>query len=509
MSVRIVYEDVAAGAEDNAVVATRDAQDFSDPSLLPQEAYDGAIASLEPYSWRLDGSRSILDGQPIAFWSREMSGAGGRFDHPPEITITFGNRYTSPGLFLVFDTASGDYCTSVTVEWYQGPIQLWKETFLPLGPEAFCGKTVEAYDKLVLRFNATSRPERYAKLTHIVFGVARTFERPELRNVRVTEEVSITSTEVAVNTLDFTLDSKSNVEYMFQLKQPVSAFDGSTLIGVFYINSSKHRASGLYDVACIDAIGVLDESIFPGGMYSGYPARALLEEILDSHFDLELDKPLREAAVTGYLPECSRREALQQVAFALCAMVDTSGSAAIRVYKDKENTPKKLPLERVYTGGTVDTAAVVTAVRVTAHSYSTAGSGNDTVEVDGVTYYHTATVTTIANPNATASDKQNVVDVSNATLVHPGNVSAVVQHLYNYYVMRDTQNVRIVMDVEKPGDRTAAATPWGTLVNGYITSMRITLSGIAAADCEIVGVDVRSVGEAERKVSGEFMSGEV
>ena len=190
-------------------------------------------------------------------------------------------------------------------------------------------------------------------------------------------------------------------------------------------------------------------------------------------------------------------------------MTDTSGSGAVRVYKDREASPKKIPLDRLYTGGTVDKSAIVTAVRVLAHSYSATGEGNDTVEVGGVTYYHTTSAMTISNPNVTASDKQNVVEVKEATLVGPGNAAAVAQHLYSHYAKRDRQTIKIVMDGEKPGDHIAAATPWGTVMNGYITSMRIVLSGIAAAECEVVGTDVKSVGDPELRMSGEFMTGAI
>lgn len=507
MSVRIVYQDIAAGADEDATVTTQDAAQFSDVSLLPFGSERAPIATLEPFSWVLDGSREILDSQPVAFWSTAMSDENGRFETPPQISIDFDERYTSPGIFLTFDPNTGEFCDNVTVAWYHGVTKLYEGRYALTEVESFCAHTAEAYDRIVITLNSTNLPYRYAKLSKIVFGVARTFLRDELRNVKVTQEVSIISSEVAVNTLNFTLDSRNDVEYMFQFKQPVSAYDGDRLIGVFYINDSKHRAKGLYDVASKDAIGVLDDDPFPAGMYVDYPAKQLLEDILGGHFALELDAALSAAAVTGYLPDGSRRQALQQVAFALCAMVDTSGSEAIRVYKDRESSPQKLPLSSVYTGGTVATSAIVTSVQVTAHSYSTTGTGNDTVEVDGVIYYHTAAVTTINNPNATASDKANVVEVKDATLVNAGNVAAVSQHLYNYYTMRDTQNVRIVVGGEKPGDRAAAATPWGTMMNGFITSMRITLSGIAAADCEIVGTDVKSVGEAEVRYSGEFMSG--
>lgn len=507
MSVRIVYKDIAPGAAEDATITTTDATDFSEPSLLPFAANESGIATLELNSWLLDGSRDVLDEQPIAFWSSAISDENGEFETPPEITITFEKRYTSQGINLTFDPATGEYCSSVTITWYNSITEIKQITFTPDRARYFCKAVVEAYDKIVIRLNATSLPGRYAKLSHITFGIERLFEREELRNVRVVEQASIISDEVAINTLDFTLDSGADVNYMFQLKQPVYAYDGDSLIGVFYIDDSSRHGVGLYDVSCIDAIGVLDDDPFPAGMYTAYSARTLLEDILGGHFKLELAQSMETSTVTGYMPPCSRREALQQVAFALGAIVDTSGSEAVRVYKDREESPKRIPLSRTYTGGDVGTSAIVTAVKVTAHTYSTTGEGNDTVEVDGVTYYHTTEVTTLNNPNATASDKQNVKKVENATLVTPANAAQIAQHLYDYFQKRNTQKIRIVMDGEKPGDHIAAYTPWGTMMNGYISSMSIVLSGIAAADCEVIGLDVESVGDTEIRYSGEFMSG--
>ena len=510
MSVKIVYQDIAAGADDAASVTTADAQPFSATDLLPfEEEAPAPLASLEPNQWILDGTRRIVDGHPVRFWSSAMSGPDGLFKAPPEITIDFGDRYTSPGLFLRFDTTTGEYCPSVTIQWRRGASLLAEERFTVNSAEFFCGRTVEAYDQITIRLNSTSIPYRYAKLSQIIFGVSRVFLRDELRNVKITAEASIISSEIAINTLDFTLDSEEDIEYMFQLKQPVSAYDNDSLIGVFYIGKSKHRAAGLYDISCVDAVGVLDEDPFPAGMYSGYSARALLEDILGGHFELELDPALTAATITGYLPPGTRREALQQVAFALGAIVDTSGTDAVRVYLDRENTPGRFPETRVYTGGTVDTESIVTEVRVTAHSYSLTGSGNDTVEVDGQTYYHSAETVSIQNPKVTASDKQNVVEVAQATLVNPDNAGAIARHVYEYYAKRERQSVRIIMEGERPGDRIAAPTPWGSFINGYITRMDIVLSGIAAASCEVVGTEVKITGEPEVRFSGEFYSGGV
>lgn len=102
-----------------------------------------------------------------------------------------------------------------------------------------------------------------------------------------------------------------------------------------------------------------------------------------------------------------------------------------------------------------------------------------------------------------------MIEVKDAYLVNPQNAAAVAQHIYNYYTKRDTQHIRIVMNNEKPGDHIAAPTPWGTVMDGFITSMQIVLSGIATADCEVVGTEVKEVGDAEIRMSGEFMAGAI
>lgn len=509
MSVRIVYQDIAAGAKEDAQASAQGGAAFCTPALLPQGSDRAPIATLGPGSWLLDGSREILDRQIVPFWSAPMSGADARFPTPPVITITFSQRYTSPGLTLCFDPASGEFCSSVTIRWYQGASKLYESDYFPDGVEFFCSHTVRAYDKIEIQLNSTSVPWRFAKLSRILFGVERVFLREELRNVKAVQQVSLISSEIAVNTLAFTLDSRSGVEYLFQKKQPVSAFDGETLIGVFYISTAKRRGAGLYDISCVDAVGVLDEDPYGAKMLVDHSAQALLEDILGGHFELDLDPALSAATLTGYLPEGTRRQALQQAAFALGAMADTSGSRAIRVYLDREAGARKLPKSRIYTGGTVERSAIVTAVRLLSHTYSTAGAGNDQVAVDGVAYCHTAQAVAIQNPDVTASDKQNVVEVKDATLVTSRNAPAVTQRIYNYCAMRDRQSIRIVVQGEKPGDHVAAPTPWGTVVDGYITSLRLTLSGVTAAECEIVGVEVQAVGESEPRMSGEFMSGAI
>ena len=222
--------------------------------------------------------------------------------------------------------------------------------------------------------------------------------------------MNIISDDLEINTLDFSLDSADDIGYVFQQKQPVSAYDSDHLIGVFYIESSSRKSVSVYDISCIDALGVMDSEPFAAAIYSGASAKTLIQTILAGHFTLEYDSSLDDAKVTGYIPDCTKREALQQIAFAICATIDTSGTRGIKVRKLAADEAAEIPLDRLYTGGSVETSSPVTEVRVTAHAYKTTGSG-DSVEVDGTTYYHTTTVTTKTNPKVTATTKPNVVEV--------------------------------------------------------------------------------------------------
>ena len=296
------------------------------------------------------------------------------------------------------------------------------------------------------------------------------------------------STELASNTLDFTLESKNeDISYVFSVKQPIEAYGSdNALLGAFYVDSSKRFSKTRYQVACTDAVGVLGESGFPAAMYAGKNAKELITSILGGHYQLEMDEALASRTVTGYLPQMTRREALQQVCFAIGAVADTSNSKAVKVFS-LPTAVTAIPDRRQYTGASVETAAITTAVEVTAHTY-TQGSGDDTVTVNGVSYAHTTSVVRIENPKVQPSDRPNVVQITDATLVNAGNAAEVAQRVFDYYDQRDTLRAKIKVDGEVCGGRHSISTPFGGTAKGVITSMNLILSNITAADIQLHGV---------------------
>ena len=276
----ILYKDIAPGAEEDAVASSPSAYPNSDLSLVPTGTKSAPAITLEMNHWGLDGTFDYASDQKIAFWSNELSGDDCAFANPPEITISFDEQYTSMGVYLIFDTATGGYCPSVTIKWYQGELLKQSKDFYPNSNQYFCEQLVESYDRIVVTLNSTNLPQKRARIEQILFGVYRTFDMTSIRSASIVNETSISGLELPVSTFEWTLDSREDVEYMFQLKQPIEVRNNDNLIGVYYIDDSSRKSKSIYSISCHDALGVLDESPFSGGVYENKSAKELLSEIV-------------------------------------------------------------------------------------------------------------------------------------------------------------------------------------------------------------------------------------
>ena len=134
----------------------------------------------------------------------------------------------------------------------------------------------------------------------------------------------------------------------------------------------------------------------------------------------------------------------------------------------------------------MEVASIVTAVKVTAHAYTQDANGS--VDIGGTRYKDTTTVYTVTNPDVTATDKPNVVEVTGATLVSATIGQSTAQRVYDYYQRRSTNRAKIVWDGEMLGDSVTVPNAWGGTTTGNLTKMEIKLSNTVAANCEVLGV---------------------
>lgn len=479
----ILYKDIAVGAAEDATVTASGQMEGSYPSLLTEGVSTPPIAVLERNSWVLDGSRELMDGQLFAFWSSELSGEDCAFANPPEIAFLFDQQYTSTGITLEFDAATGEYCSRVKIAWYQGDTLKSEKIFEPDAVQVFCQENVTAYNKIVLTLLQTSLPYRRARLSKVVFGRLRYFDMSEIRNASIIHEMDLLMLTLPISTFAWRLESKEDVEYMFQEKQPMEVTNGDQLLGVYYINESNHISDRLYDIDCHDAFGVLDESPFAGGVYTEKSAVELLEEILGGEFSLDVE--VEDVALSGAILPCTKREAIPQVLFAWGVCASTDGRSSVRIFSPGAE-PAEISANRSFPGVAVKTDSMVTQVCVVAHEYTRDDNGD--VEISGVKYKDTKTDYTVDNPNVTATTKAKVKTVDNATLVSPAIGQTVAQRVYDYYARRDAQSGKVVWTGERLGDCVSVPTAWDRSMTGNLNRLEIKLSNTVVANIKSIGL---------------------
>lgn len=334
--------------------------------------------------------------------------------------------------------ATDDWASKVKIQWYDANDGLLAVAmFAPDAVDYYCACKVENYCRIQLAFLETNRPGRYLKLAGIDYGVYLHFSGDEIIKAHVLEECDPLSAEISINTLNITLFNQEgrfsilNPEGYFDVLQHRqkltvwedvrrSAHDTSTTsycMGTFYLDDWSNEDDTLADFTAIDTIGLLDGSPFDGGVYDTHVA-SLAAEIL-SGYPYTLDSVLGEERIQGYIPAGTRREALQQLAFAIGAVVDCSRGEIIRIVPAPQRASGLIGTDRrLQDGSKVTLLALVTAVSVTAHRYIPGEASEelykDTLEPG--TYRVTFDAPAVADSLAVRGAELSERDVNHCTL---------------------------------------------------------------------------------------------
>ena len=494
--IKINYGGVAVGAKENFVPTTTDKADFANLSNLMQESTSlinyGNPCDL--YSVALDGNTVGIpqdtESADIGWWSQQISNANGVFANPIILTLSASDSYyNSSGISLTFDTYNNVYPTSINIKWYNNDALLADSDFSPDSAFYFCSKKVEGYNKIVIQFNSINMPFNRLKVRAVDYGMKITFYGDELKSAKIIQEIDPLSSQISINTCDFEICSKRQIEYSFQERQSVEVYFNDKLRSTSFIKTAKRKSQSEWSVQAEDYIGIMSNSVFYGDVYSNKNAVELIEEIFNAANVPYHISDLSNEIVNGYIPYTNCREALMQVAFAVGAVVDTSNSDVVNVFKLSDKISQEIPLDRIFQGQTFDEESKITAIEVTSHKYEqsdkvveaytnkdggnidnvfvkfsqplhsltiTNGSivksgtnyavinANNSCKLTGKSYEHTQTVLKKENPVLTITDMPNVISVSNATLVSADNVANILEKCYNYYGQNDRVNLKIV-----------------------------------------------------------------
>lgn len=383
MGVKIKYGNIAPEAKENFVTSVTDVAEFVDLSELKQ--YNLRVGNYanpcELYQTILDGTQSVFPDNPqstnMGYWSESISGADGVFS--PEIVLTLNSewRYSSQGLTFTFDTYNNIFPKKMNIKWYrvdrttQEEILLSNEDFEPDSAFYLCQNTVEYYNKIVITVSALNMPYNRLKIMSIDYGYGTVFGRDELRSVKIIQEIDPISLSIPINTCDFTLDSKTDMEYSFQKKQELTISFNNKLIAASFVKQSKHPGKRLWDIQSEDYVGIMENITYNGGLFSDVDCYELLDEILTAaKIPHTIDEALKGVPISGHIPICKVRRAVQMICFVVGAIADTSHSSTLDIKIPTATSTQYIDKNRIRRPQNFVDSDIVTEVQLEGHSYS-------------------------------------------------------------------------------------------------------------------------------------------
>lgn len=563
---KINYGLIDTSAADTAQASATDIQPFADAQQINTSDLDRLIVrkfgDLELNQWILDGTFEQFPDNPKAenwgFWSKQMSDENGVFAEPVVLTIEFTENHTSEGMTLYFRSDTGDYATDFTIEYYDNAGTLLSSADFTIdSAEFFAESVVSDYYKIVITFHKISKPYRYLKLSEVKYGSIKIFDENSVVEATILEEVDPTGAVLSINTMnctvyteDFQLLDPQGIYQMLQQKQAIniSSYDdkgNATDYGTFFLEEPTSEDDDTTSFSCVDFLGVIDKTQFLGGMYTNKNAGELFDEIMlsaevkDNEYDVTED--LRTKTITGYIPICSHREAVQQWAFAVGAVVECSRGKSIRAYIAPTTESGIITHDDKFTGHKITLKPFVTGVNVVAHEY-TAGSDSSTAyegilpvgdnvvtfsapysnisvsggtlvesganhavvnmtaagtaKITGKQYVDSTTLYSIKATGLPANAKPNEISVdTSATLINADNALEVAQRVFEYNQNRYQDEGDIILTSHRAGEMWRMNTINNRDIVGRLSRMEIDLIA-EIANITLAGVsDERTVSE--------------
>ena len=503
--VAVSYGDIAIGAKEAFTPTANNQAEFSKIEQLKvyNLSFPNYGNATEGYSVSLDGNSEVFPRNTknanIGYWTSELSGNNGEIN--TVITLKSDGLYASQGFTFTFDEPNGIYCTDLSISWYRvldSEELLSTEEFQPNSAVYFCKNRVENFNKVVIDFRKINMPNVRMRLKSLDYGYGTVFYGNELRSATQIQKIDPVSTQIPINTFTFVLDSKRpDMEFQFQTKQPIVVTHNGRLISTNFVKKAKRTGQKMWEVSTEDYIGIMEKTQFKGGIYSDKNAIELISEIFTSaNVPYEIDERFADLVVSGYIPYTTCRDALMQVAFAVQAVADTSGSNKVRMRKLGDTIAQTIPKRRIMQGQRFEETEAVTGVSITVHSYKPiaeeteiykaedngTGQGifvkftepyhdlsivngsliehgenfaifdaNDGCILKGKKYEHKENVRTKVSEVISANSVENIKSISNATLVSTSNVEMLLDKCLEYMTIPQKTYLLIVEGMHVKG----------------------------------------------------------
>lgn len=341
------------------------------------------------------------------------------------------------------------------------------------------------------------------------------------------EVKALRSDSLEANSFTVTVFSNDKAIMGFAKNDKVEYFRNGRRVGVYYLQTVERVGSDAYTLSALSALGRLITMRHAGGIYTGQTVAEVVPQICGP-VEVMIESVYASRKLYGYLPYSnpdtktgngrSARDNLSQVLFAIGASLGTDENGVMRVEKlwdgvsatitadqineDSCSTVYEVPVSAVEITehqwvrsqdtvtlfeGTAEDGALVTfeepAHSLTAEGFTITEQGDNyailsagTGTLTGKSYNH---LTRIVRRTVTEGAEENVVPVSDATLVSLTNSVDVAKRMADYYRHRETIRVDVEPGTERAGRVVQIFHPWDKkMVQACVESRETVISGI-------------------------------
>lgn len=315
---------------------------------------------------------------------------------------------------------------------------------------------------------------------------------------------------------------------------------GEDVFAKGYISKIERTGRYAWKVTCVSGVGLLDEKISVGGIYTGQTFSTVFAAIVGDAITYDIDADVAAVKIYGWLPYDTARNNLHRLLFA-------SGAALVRHNVSSDNNdldydvrfPGKVvrivPDDHVALSGSVNLTIPADGVEVTEHAFSALQSdevvqlydntlpeiaeadhltvtfsepmhdlnaGGFTIHESGVNYAvisgtgiltgkaytHTETVYPLGNPLGKIVKRI----VSNGLITFANSLN-VARRVLNYFQSAKAVKAKLMLNdangaqsVEKPGDTLQMTDAWGEAISAYMSKQEVGVTSIFGASVELV-----------------------
>ena len=312
----------------------------------------------------------------------------------------------------------------------------------------------------------------------------------EIKNLKFDPQTDITGIEAVINGFSADIMTDDNIDvggnaYLYD--------DMENLWAKYWLIEAVRKDKFTVSIEAKSILLILDRKTMDVTMYSNTSVSSIISSIFSGLTnEYTLDSSFAGKTISGYCPKQSARERLQWVCFCIGAYLKSFFNDKILILPVSTN-PKIVPMEKTYWKPSITYGDVITAVQATVYTYrqGTPENTDKWVEVNGTYYIQTSQDFNLTNPDAPITANENVVSVSDVTIINNSNISEILTLLSTYYFKRIEVDADIINNAEyEAGEKIVLPVDDETLVSGFIKSENFTFGLQAKSKIKLMQTDV-------------------